>query len=48
MWLQVDTIYNLIMDVILFHILHIKDGDICETEHEIVTKYISAKYTVTA
>ena len=42
----VDTIYDLILSVILFHILHIISGDICGTQHEIMKKYLSVTDTL--
>ena len=33
MWMQVDTIYDLIANVLLYNMLHIRKGDICGTEH---------------
>ena len=40
-WIRVGTIYNQIMNVPLFHIIYISNGDICGTNHEIMTKYLS-------
>ena len=40
-WIQVDTIYDIIMNIPLCHILHISNGDICGTQHEIMTKRLS-------
>ena len=42
----VDIIYNLIMDVPLFHTLHIINGDICGMQHEIMEKRLSTISTV--
>ena len=39
--MQLDTIYNLITHVLLYHIFHINNGDICGTEFDIFTKLIS-------
>ena len=40
-WVQVDNIYDIITNVRLFHMLHIKNGDICGRQNEIVTKRLS-------
>ena len=44
MW--VYTIKNLTMNILLCHILHIRNGDRCGTKIEIVTKYLSVINTV--
>ena len=46
--MQVDTIYNIKLNVLLYHILHIRSGDIYGTESEIVTKTLSVINTVSA
>ena len=40
--MQVDTIYNMISNVNLCHIHHIRNGDIFVTQYKIMKKYISA------
>ena len=45
-WMQVDTIYNIITNVPLFHILHIRNSDICGMKHEITRRRLSAITTV--
>ena len=47
-WMQLDTIYDLITNVPLFHIPHIKNGDICGIQYEIVNKHFSEIETVSA
>ena len=47
-WMQVDTIYYLIMNVLLFHILHIMNGDKCGTKREILTKCLYVINTISA
>ena len=46
--MQVDTIYNIITNVILFHILHIRNGDICGIQHEMTTIRLYVINTVSA
>ena len=43
---QVDTIQDLMKNVTLLQILNIMNEDICGTQYEIVTKYISMISTV--
>ena len=45
-WMRVDTIYNIISNILLFHILHIRRGDIYGTQHEIASKLLSVINTV--
>ena len=45
-WMQLDTIYDTIVNVPLFHIIHIGNGDICGTQHEIATKRLSTISTI--
>ena len=33
MWMQVDNIYDLIINVLLCHIHHVTNDDICRTKH---------------
>ena len=44
--MQVDIIYNIIVNLLLYHKLHISNGDICGTEREIVIKCLSEINTV--
>ena len=46
MWIWVYILYDLSMNVLLYHILHIGNCDICGTQHEIVTKQIYAINTI--
>ena len=39
--MQIDTIYDLIMNVPLFHILHVRSVYICGTQNEIMKKCIN-------
>ena len=41
-WMGVDTIYDLISNVHLCHIQHIRNGDIFLNQYKIITKRISA------
>ena len=46
--MQVDTIYDLIVNASLYHILHISRSDIYQTQHEILTKRLSKIITICA
>ena len=46
--MQVETIYDIIVNVPLFHILHRINVYICEGQNVILTKHISVRNTVSA
>ena len=48
MWIWVYILYDLSMNVLLYHILHIRSGDICTNQHEIAKKRLSKINNVSA
>ena len=44
--MQVDTIYNIITNALLFHVIHIMHGGIFGTERDILKQIISMINTI--
>ena len=41
--MQEDALTVLIINILIYHILHIMNGDKCETKHEIMKKLLDKK-----